>query len=73
MCLAVPMKLLEQQGQSGVVEISGVRKQIMLTLTPDARIGNWLVVHAGYSLEILDEQEAEHTLSLLRELGASER
>ena len=73
MCLAVPMKLLEQQGQSGVVEISGVRKQIMLTLTPDARIGNWLVVHAGYSLEILDEQEAERTLSLLRELGVSER
>ena len=73
MCLAVPMKLLEHHGQSGVLEIGGARKEVMLTLTPDAKVGDWLIVHAGYALEILDEQEAEHTLTLLRELGESEK
>jgi len=72
MCLAIPMKLLERHGQSGIVEIGGVRKEVMLMLTPDARIDDYLIVHAGYALEILDEQEAERTLALLREMGESE-
>ncbi len=69
MCLAVPMKLLKLHGPNGIVKISGVQKEIMLTLTPNARVGDWLVVHAGYSLEILDKIEAENTLALLREIG----
>lgn len=71
MCLAVPMKLLERRGPSGILEIGGAQKEVMLTLTPEAKVGDWLVVHAGYSLEILNEQEAECTLALLRELGKS--
>jgi len=62
------MRLLEHDGQSGIVEIGGARREVMLTLTPDARINDYLIVHAGYALEILDEDEAERTLALLREI-----
>jgi hydrogenase expression/formation protein HypC len=69
MCLAVPMRLLERADQTGVVEISGARRQVMLTLTPEAQVGDYLIIHAGYALGVLDEEEAERNLELLRELG----
>ena len=71
MCLAIPMRLLEYHGQRGIVEIGGARREVMLTLTPDAKINDYLIIHAGYALEILDEVEAERTISLLREMGES--
>lgn len=71
MCLAIPMKLLERDGERGTVEVGGARSTIMLSLLPDARVGDWLVVHAGYALEILDEQEAALTLALLKQMGES--
>jgi hydrogenase expression/formation protein HypC len=46
-----------------------VRKEIMLTLTPDARIGDYVIIHAGYAIEILNEVEAQETLDLLREIS----
>jgi hydrogenase expression/formation protein HypC len=69
MCLAVPMKLLNRADQRGTVEIGGAQREVMLTLTPQAKVGDWVIVHAGFSLEILDEVEAQRTLDLLRELG----
>jgi hydrogenase expression/formation protein HypC len=69
MCLAIPMKILERNGQKATVEIGGARKDIMLTLTPDAANGDYVIVHAGYALEVLNEVEALRTLELLRELG----
>ncbi len=71
MCLAIPMKLLEHHGQSGIVEIGGARREVVLTLTPDAQVDDYLIIHAGYALEILDEVEAERTIALLREMGES--
>lgn len=69
MCLAIPMRLLEMQGVRGTVELGGVRKEIMLTLTPDARVGDYVIIHAGYAIEILNEEEAQQTLDLLREIS----
>ena len=71
MCLALPMKLVEHSGPHGFVEIGGARREIALTLTPEAKVGDYLIVHAGYSLEILDQEEAERTLSLYRQMGES--
>jgi len=71
MCLAIPMRLLTREGDRGMAEISGARRDVMLSLTPEAEIGDYVIVHAGYALEILDEEEAERTLQLLRELGES--
>ena len=73
MCLAIPMKLLERKDQSGTVEFGGAKKEIMLTLTPDAKIGEYVIVHAGYALEVINEQEAQRTLDLLREMGEEEQ
>lgn len=69
MCLAVPMKLIERDGDRGTVEVGGARSTIVLSLIPDAKVGDWLIVHAGYALEILDEQEALLTVNLLRQMG----
>jgi hydrogenase expression/formation protein HypC len=63
------MRLLELHGNHGIVELGGARKEIMLTLTPDAHIGDFLIVHAGYAIEILNEQEAQETLTLLRDIS----
>jgi hydrogenase expression/formation protein HypC len=69
MCLAIPMKVLEIDGTHGTVELGGMRKEVMLTLTPDATIGDYVIVHAGYAIEILDEAEAQETLELLRAIS----
>jgi hydrogenase expression/formation protein HypC len=69
MCLAIPMKLLERDEHRGTVEAGGAKRDVMLTLTPDAKAGDYVIVHAGYALEVLDEAEALRTLDLFRELG----
>jgi hydrogenase expression/formation protein HypC len=69
MCLAIPMKVLELDGQRGVVEMSGARRNIVLAMTPDAKVGDYVIVHAGYALEVMNEEEAMRTLELIRQLG----
>jgi len=71
MCLAIPMKLLERDEARGTVETGGAKRDVMLALTPQAKTGDWVIVHAGYALEVLDEAEALRTLELFRELGES--
>lgn len=68
MCLAIPMKVTERRGERGLVEMGGAQKEIMLTLTPDAKNGDYVIVHAGYALEVIDEREAQETLDLLRQI-----
>ncbi|HPR64899.1 MAG TPA: HypC/HybG/HupF family hydrogenase formation chaperone [Thermoanaerobaculia bacterium] len=70
MCLAVPMKLIERADTEGVVELNGVQRTVSLMLLPDARVGNYLLIHAGYALSEIDETEARETLALLGELAA---
>jgi hydrogenase expression/formation protein HypC len=69
MCLAIPMKVLELDGQRGVVEMSGARRNIVLAMTPEAKVGDYVIVHAGYALEVMNEEEAMRTLELIRQLG----
>lgn len=68
MCLAVPMKLIERTGNSGIAEISGIKREVRLDLLPDAQTGDYLIIHAGFAIQRLDEKEAEETLSLFREM-----
>jgi len=69
MCLAIPMKLIEFEGDKGVVELSGVKKEVSLSLLKDFKIGDYLIIHAGFAIEKLDEKEAKKTLSLWAEIG----
>ena len=69
MCLAVPMKIVESDGAIATAEISGVRREVDLTLLPEAGVGDYVIVHAGFAISVLDEEEAQKTLALLAEAG----
>ena len=67
MCIAVPMKVVEIKGNMGVVEHSGVQREVGLMLMDDAQLGDWVLIHAGFAISKLNQEEAEETLSLLKQ------
>jgi hydrogenase expression/formation protein HypC len=73
MCLAVPGKIIEitqtPTAKMGKVDFGGVIREVCLEAVPDAQIGSYVIVHAGFALNILSEKEAQETLDTLRELG----
>ncbi len=71
MCLAVPMKLIERHEALGVAELDGVRREVSLMLQPDVEVGDFVLVHAGYAIGVVDEAEASATLALLRQAADS--
>ncbi len=68
MCLAVPMKIVRMQGSKGIVDIGGVKREIGLQLLKDVQVGDYVIVHAGFAIQRLDEEEALETLSLFAEM-----
>ena len=68
MCLAIPMKLTKITGQEGVVELSGTETTISLQLLEHPRVGEYVIVHAGFAISRLSPEEAEETLKLLSEV-----
>ncbi len=71
MCLAIPMQLVERRDLEAVVEVQGVRRTISLMLFPEAEIGDHVLVHAGYAIGKLDEEEARATWELLQQAADS--
>jgi hydrogenase expression/formation protein HypC len=72
MCLAIPMRVIEADGPRGLVESSGVRYEIRLDLVGDVRIGEFVLVHAGYAIQVMDEEAAAEQLALLEPLLSEE-
>ena len=72
MCLAVPTRIESIDGQKATVSLSGARTEAVLTLTPEAKVGDWVLVHAGYAITIVDEKDAQETFAILREMGGLE-
>jgi hydrogenase expression/formation protein HypC len=68
MCVGIPMKLTAIDGNLGVVEEAGVQREVGLDLLEDPQIGHYVIVHAGYAIELLDPEEAKITLDLLRQV-----
>jgi len=68
MCLAVPALVRSINGSVGEVEVGRVRRKISLHLVPEAEIGDYVYVHTGFAISIVDEEEAKETLQFLREL-----
>ena len=66
MCLGIPVKLIERSEFEGMGEISGVKRRISLMLVPEAKVGDYVLIHAGCGMRIIDEQAAMETLELLR-------
>ena len=71
MCLAIPMKLVERDELGGVAEVDGVQRQVSLIFVPEAEKGDFVLVHAGYAISQVDEEEAAKSLELLREYSDS--
>ncbi|WP_110954399.1 HypC/HybG/HupF family hydrogenase formation chaperone [Anaerosinus massiliensis] len=69
MCLAVPAKIVEKKDQLAVVEINGVQRDVSLLLLPEAKVGDFVLVHAGFAMQIIDQEEAEYTTRLLKEMN----
>ncbi len=69
MCLAIPMRITSVEGQDASIELGGLRQRTSLMLVPEAKVGDYVLVHAGCAIAVLDEQEAEERLALFRELA----
>jgi len=67
MCLAIPMVLVERNEFEGVAEIDGVQRRISVMYVPEAEVGDYVLVHAGYAIGQIDAEEASKTLELLKE------
>ena len=71
MCLALPARVAALlPDEMAVVDLGGVRKAISLALTPEARVGDYVIVHVGHAIGRLDTEEAERTLALFAEMAA---
>jgi hydrogenase expression/formation protein HypC len=68
MCLAVPAKILEIIGDKAIADFGGVKREIMVNLLANVKVGDYVIVHTGYAIETLDEAEALETLRLWKEI-----
>ena len=75
MCLAVPGVVLEIEGDEpafrrGSVDFAGVRREVSLAFTPEVKLGDYVLVHVGFAISRIDEEEARRTYRMLEEIGA---
>lgn len=69
MCIAVPALITSIEDKEAQVEIGGITRHISLWLTPEAEVGDYVLLHTGYAINIFDQEEAEETLKLLEEIA----
>lgn len=69
MCLAIPAQVrdIDEKEMLGTVDILGVTREVALDLVPKVKVGDYVLVHAGYGIEIVDEQFANETLDLIKQ------
>ena len=70
MCLAIPSKIVEINDQMAVIDVDGVRREASLLMLEDPRVGDYVIVHAGFAIQKIDEAAAQESLQLLREAAA---
>ncbi len=73
MCLAVPGKIISIEGddpliRTGKLELSGVRKEVSLAYVPEAKIGDYAIIHAGFAISLVDEEEARETIEFIKQM-----
>lgn len=67
MCLAVPARIISVNGIMGVIDVDGVRREVSLVLCPEAEVGQYALVHAGFAISVIDEEEAQLSLETFEE------
>lgn len=70
MCLAIPVRVVSIDGDEAETEVAGVRRRVSVVLTPEVRVGDYVLLHTGYAIGVVDEVEAEETLKLLEEIAS---
>lgn len=69
MCLAIPVRIVSIEGDEAEAEVAGVRRRVSIALTPEVKVGNYVLLHTGYAIGVVDEVEAKETLQLLEEIA----
>ena len=69
MCLAVPALIKSIEGNQAEVDMAGTSYKASITLTPGARVGDYVLLHTGYAIQIIDEKEAQETIRMFQEMG----
>lgn len=68
MCIGIPGQIVERQGVEAKVDVCGVQRDVNLTLVGEATVGQWVLVHVGFAMSIIDEAEARDTLDALQNM-----
>jgi hydrogenase expression/formation protein HypC len=67
MCLAIPSRITAINDNMGVIDVVGVQREVSLLLVENPQVGDWVIVHAGFAIQIIDEATAQESLRYLRE------
>lgn len=70
MCLGVPMRVAKIDGDLAICEVDGVQREASLMMVEDVAVGDFVIIHAGFAIQKLDEEDAQETLRIFRELIA---
>jgi hydrogenase expression/formation protein HypC len=77
MCLAIPGKILSSEVTNGIrvgrVQFGGITREVCLDFVPEAALGDFVIVHVGFAISVVDREEAERTFELLQSMGVLER
>ena len=71
MCLAIPVRVISVDGSEAEIEIGGVKRRVSIDFTPEVKVDDYVLLHTGYAIGVIDEAEAEETLRLLNEMLSS--
>jgi hydrogenase expression/formation protein HypC len=69
MCLAIPARILRIEGNLALVDMAGVKREADIRMVSNARVGEYVLIHAGFAIEKIEEKDAEETLRLFREIA----
>jgi hydrogenase expression/formation protein HypC len=70
MCLAIPAKIVEIEDNMGTIDMEGIQREVSLLLLEDSKLGDYVIVHAGFAIHKIDEEEAMESIKLLREMAS---
>ena len=70
MCLAIPSKIVKIEDDMAVIDVDGVRRQTSLLLLDEPKVGDWVIVHAGFAIHKINESDALESLRVLREVAS---
>lgn len=73
MCLAIPAKIISVDGTTAHCEMSGVTKDVDISLTPQAKAGDWVIVHVGFALQVINPEKAAETLAAMQAVADAQK